>query len=461
MWNQRLDESLDFDADWELVPQIVETVGTGAAPDHSEELDAFVSLESRIEDLLVLRESILETSGMSQSFALEAQRLWPEFDNKNPIGFYTVAPSATRYAVAIEELSSGIWTLIAAGIAAVIALIVKFMKWLGKGKEEDAVEETRTTMEKLEDAKRLLAECDRLIAEGREQITGKHVYMDDERRQEHNTLDQLVRSYMADETHGKRIKEFLQTKDPFFHDLINHGPYTKEMAGMAVVFKSLQLILRQRLNALEAVSQLDLTEDSLTSNMTNVKTLAALKDPVQVSYQGKEHTLQEIKTSVSMVTREVESQQVSGDLSFDHLFGSMAQALSNSEVTVALKELTTLTPMIDQMRHKLQALEAKAGSFKTDGSPGKHTTMIGTDLRHAIFVLGTDLSALQALTAEVMQYQHRILFLSNNAASFAESVAQKIASSARTEDGAHLDKFREIARKLGERRKELHSLYAR
>lgn len=460
MWNQRLDESLDYDADWELVPQIVETIGTGAAPDPSEELDAFVSLEARIEDLLVLRESIMEAHGMSQGFALEAQRLLPEFDNKNPIGFYTQAPSATRYAVAIEELSNGVWTLIAAGIAAVIALIVKFVKWLGKGKEEEAVEQTKSAAEKLEEAKKLLADCDRLIAEGREKIAGKHIYIDGGSKQEHSTLDQLVRSYMMSDAHGKRIKEFLETKDPYFHDLINHGPYTKEMANLAIVFKGLQLLLRQRLNALEAVAQLDLNDDSLSSNLANVKMLASLKEHVQVPYQGKDSTLQEIKTSVDMVTREVASQQVSGDLSFDHLFGSMAQALTNSDVAVSLKELTTLTPLIDQMRHKLQALEAKAGSYKSDGHSGKHSTLVGTDLRHAIFVLGTDISALQGITAEVMQYQHRILFLSSNAASFAESMAETIANSARTEDGAHLDSWKEILRKLREKRKELHGLYS-
>lgn len=460
MYNQRLDETLDYDTDWELVPQIVETIGTGAAPDVSEELDEFVSLEARIEDLLVLRESIVETHGMSQGFALEAQRLMPEFDNKNPLGFYTVAPSATRYAVAIEELSAGIWSLIAAGIAAVIALIVKFMKWLGKGKEEEAEERVKNAAEKLDDAKKLLAECDRLIQEGQEAIRGKHIYMDDSRRDEHGSLDQLVRSYMLSSTHGKRIQEFLETKDPYFHDLINHGPYTKEMAGLAVVFKSLQLILRQRLNALEAVGRMDLADDSLTSNMANVKMLETLKDHVQVSYNGKESTLQEIKTSVDMVTREVANQQVSGDLSFDHLFGSMAQALTNSAVTVSLQELTTLTPMIDQMRHKLQALEAKAGSYKSDGSQGKHSTLVGTDLRHAIFVLGTDLSALQGITSEVMQYQHRILFLSSNAASFAEAMAELIGRSARAEDGTHLEKWKEIAYKLKEKRQSLHNLYA-
>jgi hypothetical protein len=459
MFNQRSTDSLDYDVDLDLAPQIVETVGTGMAPDNNEELDVFVSLEARIEDILVLRESILESCGMSQAYALEAQRLLPDFDNKNPIGFYTVAPSATRYAVAIEELSSGVWTLIAAGIAAVIAIIAKFFKWLGKGDEKKAEERIQEVANKFEEAKKKLNEVEKLLNEGKTEINGKYLYLKDAPHKEHYSLDALITAMFESTPHERRLGEFLQTKDPYFHDLVNRGPYLHEMARLATVFKSLQIILRQRLNAMEAIAKMDLSDASLSSGMATAKMLREVGTPIEVEYEGKTQTLQEIRHQVMAVASEVKDSKPEGHLSFDTLFSTMSVAMGNSEISNSLKEVTAITPLVDKMRDELETMRGKAGHYGQDGKAGHHSTTVGTDLRHAIFVLGEDLAAMSALTAEVLQYQHRMLYLAFSAADFAEAVAMKLSHDVQDEQGRSLEKWKKIAHELKQTRKELHFLY--
>jgi hypothetical protein len=459
VFNQREDDTLEYDSDWELAPQIVETIGTGMAPDQSEELDAFVSLEARIEDLLVLRETIVDTHGMCQGFALEAQRLLPEFDRKAPLGFYTVAPTATRFTIALEELGAGIWTLIAAGIAAVIAALVKFFKWLGKGDETKAAERMKDAAGTLKEAQDLLKECETLVAEGNKSIENKYLFIKHKPQKEHYSLDSLVKTLFMDSPHEQRVAAFLQTRDPFFHDLVNKGPYSAELGKLAGFFNGLQIVLRQRVNALQQVSKLDLIKDDASSGTANLRVLETLAEPTRVHYNGKEMTLQDVKTIIQDATHHVHEEKPEGNLSFDQLFSTMNEALSASDAVKSLEEVGHLTPLLESMKDELLALEKKAGQYSTDGKKGQQSTLVGTGLRHAIFTLGVDIANLTSLAAEVAQYQQRLLHLAANAASFSEAVATKLGNEVKDQSGAELEIWHGIAKDLARKRVALQQLY--
>jgi hypothetical protein len=459
MYNLRSTDTEDFDADWELSPQIVETIGTGVAPELTEELDALVTLEARLEDLLILRESIISSGGMSQSFALEAQRLLPEFDQKAPLGFYTLEPTKTRLGVALEELSSGVWALIAAGIAAVIAAIIKFFKWLGKGDETKATERTQSASSDLQEAITLLKACDKLITDGAKSVENKYLFLKDKPQKEHFSLDSLIKALFSDVPHDTRIAAFLQTTDPFFHDLVNKGPYTKELGKLTGFFSNLQIILKQRLNMIEQVGKLDLSRDDVASDMSNIRMLDTLSEPTRVSYDGKEMDLQEVKSRIQEVTHSVQAEKHESDLSFDKLFSTMSDSMSETDTVKSLEEVVYFMPLLERMKTELVLLQKQAGHYATDGQKGKHTTIIGTGLRHAIFVLGVDVASISALAAEVMSYQHRLLHLATNAASFAEVVAMRLANEVRDQNGAELEVWRDIAKELARKRKDLSALY--
>jgi hypothetical protein len=459
VYNLRSSDTEDFNPDFELVPQIVETIGTGMAPEIEEDLEAFVALEARIEDLVLLRETIIEQCGMSQTFAMEAKRLLPEFDQGVPLGFYTSEPSATRFGVALEELSSGIWALIAAGIAACIAAIIKFFKWLGKGDEAKAEERTKNAVESLKEAMGILDQCDKLVAEGAKSVENKYLFLKDKPQKEHFSMDSLIKALFQDNPHDQRISAFLQSQDPFFHDLVNKGPYTKELGKLAGFFNNLQIILKQRVHLIEQVSNLDLSKEDVSNDIANIRMLDSLSEPTRVHYDGKEMTLAEVKDAIQAVTHEVHAKHPESNLSFDSLFSTMSQAMTSSDTVKALEEVVHFMPLLEKMKGELAGMEKTSGRYTTDGQKGKHSTLVGTGLRHAIFVLGGDLGNLSTLASEVMQYQHRMLYLSFHAAEFAEAVAMKLATEVRDQSGAELEVWRGIAKELQAKRKELQQLY--
>lgn len=97
-----------------------------------EHIGDITSLENRIQDLIYLHDDIYKSKGMCQSFALEAEKILPGFGGV-PIGFYSKDLSATRYKAALEEITGGMWALIAAAAMALAAMIAKFIQWVFGG----------------------------------------------------------------------------------------------------------------------------------------------------------------------------------------------------------------------------------------------------------------------------------------------------------------------------------------
>lgn len=458
MYNQRLDETQEYDWFQELAPQIVETVGTGVAPDMSEELELFASLEARIDELAALREALFLQKGMSRQFALEAQRLLPDFDGKRPIGFYTLEPSATRYAIAIEELSDGVWALIAAGIAAVIYAIVKFFKWISGSKDDAGKEAVSDRASQMKEVQTLLKKCDELVAEGSRSIRGEYVYLKGNEKKELFSLDSVIETLFEEGVHNKRMLAFLKTKDPFFHDLVNRGPYSQQMAEFGKLFKEIQIVLRQRLQVLEGVNRLDMNEESATARMANMKALDQLKEQTSIHFGDHSQTLQEIRHHLTQLAHEAASAEVEGKLSFDQLFRSMTEAFQRSEVTQALEELAVTMPLLEQLKEQLQRLEQKAGGYASDGKKTGHSTRIGSELRHAIFVLGQDVAGLTGITAELMSYQSRLFYLADNAANFATVVAEKLGQEGKNGNGGELTTWKGVGTDLEKISHDLHRI---
>jgi len=456
MFNQRLNDALDYDQDWELAPQIVETVGTGVAPDVLEDLEGLPGLEARIEDLSVLRGALLETKGMTQQFALEAQRILPEFDGLRPLGYYTAAPSRTRYNVALEELSAGIWSLIAAGIAAVIYAIVKFFKWLMRSKEAKSVEEAvKDQASALEEVQRLLKRCETLVDEGVSSTHGQYIYLHDKPQREIYSLDKAIEELAKGTPHEQRIALFLQTKDPFFHDLVHRGPYSTEMALLSHFFKDLQVILRQRLGTLQAVSHLNLTDASTVADAANLRALEVLGVPMVVRFKESEQTLADIKSQIFTLGHETSLQEVEGKISFDQLFHVMSEAFNRTDMVESLHSLQTTMPLLENLKDELVKLESTLGSYTRDGMQGEHSTMIGTNLRHAVFVLGQDISSMITITGELMGFQNRLMYMAQSAASFATAISIRLSRAGRNQDGGELACWRAVGAELADVNKSL------
>lgn len=121
----------------------------GDVPELAEDIDliavATEEFEIRMRDLELLRESISTHGGMSQTIALEAQVLLPNFINEErPLGFFTKHPSRTMLNAALEEVEAEkktmlekIWDFIIRLLKKVYDAVVSFFKNVDLSKEED------------------------------------------------------------------------------------------------------------------------------------------------------------------------------------------------------------------------------------------------------------------------------------------------------------------------------------
>jgi len=121
IFNPTLDGGDDFDR--------MKPYGDYDYLDISENIANITAMENKISDALYLYDDIIKSKGMNQSFAIEAMKVIPDFGGV-PIKYYTESTTLTRYKLAIEELSAGIWAMIAAAALAIAAMLGKFISWL-------------------------------------------------------------------------------------------------------------------------------------------------------------------------------------------------------------------------------------------------------------------------------------------------------------------------------------------
>jgi hypothetical protein len=103
-------------------------------------------LEVQLRDLDLLKQSIQSQGGMSQSIALEAQALMPDFiSDARPIGFFTKMPSRTQLTVALEEVEEKekstlrkIWDFIIGLLKRIAKAIVQFFTGIDVAAREEA-----------------------------------------------------------------------------------------------------------------------------------------------------------------------------------------------------------------------------------------------------------------------------------------------------------------------------------
>ena len=103
--------------------------------DENAALEAVFEVLGHLEQL---QTDIRDAGGMTQQFAMEAQQLLVVFDRDTPLAYYTKNPSRTRLAVANEEINKGMWAAIAAGVAALLAVVYKVVRWLMGSSSSDS-----------------------------------------------------------------------------------------------------------------------------------------------------------------------------------------------------------------------------------------------------------------------------------------------------------------------------------
>ena len=205
--------------------------------DVSTEENAIAAMEARLDDLRYLLDDIHKSHGMSQSFAMEAERLIPGFNGAAPIGYYTKTPTATQLKISLEEINKGIWVGIAAIAAAVIAMIWKFISWLtgsDVNSSQSASSAFKNADKAFDDSLNRTKNATGL-REAVEDLDPGNIPIFDENGKPQYAGDRtkLIEEMLKDTPHASAMRELLENPPAIYRDIVTNGPYTQLIEKVA------------------------------------------------------------------------------------------------------------------------------------------------------------------------------------------------------------------------------------
>ena len=284
--------------------------------DVSAEMQTIATLESRLDDLTYLAEDIRKSHGMSQSFAMEAQRLLPGFNANAPLGFYTKAPTATQLKVSLEEISNGIKALMVALAAAVLTMIWKFVAWLS-GKKSDGKEgkasDTREALEKAEkkteeynkagEAAGELSKVVRDIESARPEVVDRK----GEKRHFSDFETLLTAMLDGDKMGEEKRRLFISRCSGFAEDITSNGPYKRIVSDLQRNFSGYMIATSRRMMVIKQIIENELEDpfDRRLAIQTDVM-LDGAKKEARPNIGGSLCTISEAVDKVSEAREHVE-----------------------------------------------------------------------------------------------------------------------------------------------------------
>jgi hypothetical protein len=429
MFNQSLNAGIDddYDTDLDVVPQIVETIGTGTPPELEEETQTISTMESRIDDLLVLRAEICYQRGMSQALAIEGLRIMPEFGEGAPMNFYSLRPGRTRLAIANESIIRGIWEAIRTAISALRNMLRKLLNWLRGGGSADAegLDEAATETEK--NIAELVKTAEELIDVLKAYRKG--VYRSRDGGGPANlTFDQVfdyVQGNARDYFYGAR-----PGPEKLYLDLLHDGGYSKAMRAAGDLCEGLTVILKQRVALLDSIISKDFRGQAFSGEKAAaLGHLRKLDEPLTVTFDHRTLTLDEYNAMLRDLRhggdkRRENGRGEHGRLEIADLYTAFSRLGKRLTISDAIRSLRKLTPLMTAMEQHLAELEKLIGQLPADDAPGSASAVFGPGLRSAILKLGKDVSDLAVLVHGVMSYAAEIRLTAKMAIRLARDVAR-------------------------------------
>lgn len=284
----------DYDTDLDVVPQIVETIGTGAPPELEEEAQTITAMEGRIEDLLVLRAEIRKQRGMSQALAIEGLRITPDFGDGAPVSFYSLRPGRTRLAIASESIISGIWDAIKSALAALRRMIGKTIRWIKGGSDEEekdvSLDEAASETEK--HIASLVKVAEELLDAHKASRQGRY------RSRDGSGPTQLSFEQIVEYVQGSSRNYFYGDQpgpEKLFLDLLHNGEYSQAISAIGGLIEGLAVIIRQRVNLLDSIVGKDFKKSTSAIDVrVALHDLNDLAKPLAVQFEGRTLTLDEL-----------------------------------------------------------------------------------------------------------------------------------------------------------------------
>lgn len=393
----------------------------GKVPELREDVE-LIALEGALQDLAYLKQDMLRTGGMRQSFALEAQRLLPSFDGGVPLGYYTKEPSATRYKVALEEIHKGFWALLAAAVAAVIAAIVKLISWWrGSGKSASDAAASRASV--AEDNEQVLKTSEAHLQKLQEALRGDASMMSGGESDRALSMDTLMKDVWDNPARYERVMNFLKLPDPIYRDILTAGPYSQAFYQLSGHLGGITNVLRLKLTELEKVSHLDKHSFLQQDTSINQHVLQIIATPIKLGFNGKSLPLAEVADQLSQLRQDTEQQEdADKPMTLDELTHGVIASYRKSHVSEYFKAQAEIAEVLEHLGDALKRLQKTTGDLSTDGSPGHNSEGVGAHLRDVIFQVGKEIADYHRLFSEMNRYGVYLERLTSQAVGLAREV---------------------------------------
>lgn len=400
------------------------------------ESSTLTALENAVTDLSYLADSIRSAKGMNQTFAMEAERLLPGFGGV-PVGYYTKVTSATRFKISLEEISKGVWGLIVAAGVALVAMLVKFIKWLF-GDKKDSKNTTdnkpNTTPEEIKKLEDLSKDVMHDIETRDKAFSGILKAILDElenmpkKEYPYKDIDGLLEMYCKEEGADSALAKILNEEIPLFTDLLKGGEYFKTMSIAVDKLGDVLEITKKVVRGIETLNtsvEDEYKKLSLYDNKPDFEDMdgIAIKYPLPDSDVSKLSHITDISAKIKEVRDKVAEETSHGKLTYTKL----NELFSHNLYTFAPKlhkvvaEINELEPLlgkaVEDVEKNIKLVE------KSRDAATKKAGDSGVDVRISLYAksalntlnrIGKDLGATFVFVSLVKEYAELVVKLWRN-----------------------------------------------
>ena len=415
------------------------TIAVPELPPIDEETKVIAEAKLAIEGLLYVIEDLQKVGGMSQSIATEAAKFMEDFDGSRPLGYYSLAPSATRMKPAMESMSNGVLAAIAVAIVAAAALIYKILRWmlglkntsagnsngLVKDIQKKADEDMKNVDEMQKGLDKIIGSTEKAsssVSDGVEvKSASGFVYKPD-------NLNQLATMVLDDQPDRKDSQDFLECRNPFFYDVVTNGIYVTMVKEYVHAVQTIDQLLQVKVQAIRKIIESAHTNTSVAIALQNKADLAKLVDPLTLETKGGKRRISEIAADMQNTRLKVQDANVTAPMQFVQVFPVVMNMYDQGPLREIIENSAAIGSTLGDMEELLKDLKGAAAMVgnKADITP-EQVANSANNLRLAIEVVQIDVMDLAVLLRQFEHYRLVVVNLGERAVRFAEQTAIKLA----------------------------------
>jgi hypothetical protein len=420
--------------------EIFEEVIPGEVPEMKEDLVVVAQETARIEDLEYVLADLKNLGGMNQAIAQEAMRLDPNFDGGRKLGWYTKQTTATRYKPALESVWSTIKAVFKDLIQKLREMLRRFALWVVGSRDpkenlmaksnDQIVQEVNTAAKQQEyrsdEIQEDLRELGTLARMVQAEVTKGVDLKDQHGETQHvSDFDKLVAHYLYDTEATDEVKQFMEGRNPIFHDIIEGGSWTMFTEDLVSLMVSALSVMNQKTQALQEVMQ-NKSSAATADQIVTQRTLEILSKPLTLNWQGAMKTLEQVADNYNHVYMEVSQGEPQTHLSFEQVFTRMADALAQGPTKKLISSGRDIGIRLLTMEKYLDLIEVDIGNIITDGAPGMPDHSMAQPLREALDSVRRDVRDLSLIANRMNAYRSIVETMAARVTGFAYRLAVAI-----------------------------------